>query len=211
VLPYSAFGVDVPAPGVGPVPAGKYTVDKAHASVVFRVSHMGFSQWTARFTRFDADLNFDPAKPATSRIDVTIDPASITPDNPPPGFVEILQGTQLFDVGHFQRMTYRSTRVESLGEHGLRITGDLTLHGVTKPVVLDATYNGGYVGHPMDPHARIGFSAHGTLKRSDFGMGFGVPQPGSTMGVGDVVQFAIEVEFAGPPWAGAPKTPVARN
>ena len=55
----------------------------------------------------------------------------------------------------------------------------------------------------MNPHARIGFSAHETLKRSDFGMGFGVPQPGSTMGVGHVVEFTIEAEFSGPAWAGA--------
>jgi len=55
----------------------------------------------------------------------------------------------------------------------------------------------------MDPHARIGFSAHGTLKRSDFGIAFGIPQPGSTMGVSDAVEFSIEAEFSGPAWAGA--------
>jgi polyisoprenoid-binding protein YceI len=209
VLPYSASGANVPEAGAGPIPAGQYTVDKAHASLVFNVDHLGFSHWTARFTRFDANLQFDPAKPATSRVDVTIDPVSLTPDNPPPGFLEILQGAQFFDVGHYQRMTFHSTRVESVGQNGLRITGDLTLHGITKPVVLDATYNGGYVGHPMDPHARIGFSAHGALQRSEFGMGFGVPQPGSTMGVGDVVQFVIEAEFSGPAWAGAAKPPAA--
>lgn len=209
VLPYTACGANAPEAGTGAIPAGKYAVDKAHASLVFRVDHLGFSHWTARFTHFDADLQFDPAKPASSRVEVSIDPASLTPDNPPPGFIEILQGAQFFDVGHFQHMTFRSTRVEAVGPNGLRITGDLTLHGVTKPVVLDATYNGGYAGHPMDPRARIGFSAHGALKRSDFGMGFGVPQPGSTMGVGDVVQFAIEMELSGPAWAGAPKTPTA--
>src|SRR5579871_2891735 len=122
VLPYSASAADVPAPIAGPVPAGKYTVDKPHASLVFRVSHMGFSHWTARFTRFDANLQFDPAKPATSRIDVKIDPASITPDNPPAGFIDILTGAQLFDVSHFPQMTFRSTRVEPVGQNGLRIT-----------------------------------------------------------------------------------------
>jgi polyisoprenoid-binding protein YceI len=207
VLPYSLCGASVPEPGTGAVPAGKYALDKAHASLVFRVDHLGFSHWTARFTRFDADLQFDPAKPAGSQVSVTIDPASITPDNPPPGFVATLQGAQLLDVGRYLQMTYRSTRVERVGQNGLRISGELTLHGVTRPLVLDAKYNGGYVGHPMDPHARIGFSAHGALKRSDFGIAFGIPQPGSTMGVGDVVEFVIEAEFSGPPWAGAANLP----
>jgi polyisoprenoid-binding protein YceI len=206
--PYLAYGADaVPEPGVGSVPAGNYTLDKPHASLVFRVSHLGFSHWTARFTKFDAKLQFDPAKPATSRVTVTIDPVSITPDNPPPGFVAALRGAQWLDAGQFPQITYRSTRVEPVGQNALRISGDLTLHGTTKPVVLDATFNGGYIGHPMDPHARIGFSAHGTLKRSDFGIAFGIPQPGSTMGVSDAVEFSIESEFSGPAWAGAGKTP----
>jgi polyisoprenoid-binding protein YceI len=136
-------------------------------------------------------------------VTVTIDPASLTPDNPPPGFVASLLGAQWLNAGKFPEMTYRSTRVERVGQNGLRITGDMTLHGATHPVVLEATYNGGYIGHPMDPHARIGFSAHGTLKRSDFGIAFGIPEPGSTMGVGDTVEFAIETEFSGPAWAGA--------
>jgi polyisoprenoid-binding protein YceI len=208
-VPCSAGAVDVPEPGKGSIPAGRYSLDKAHASLVFRVSHMGFSQWTARFTRFDANLQFDPAKRGAAKVDVTIDPASITPDNPPPGFVATLQGAEFFNVGQFAQMSYRSKRVEPVGSNGLRIFGELTLHGATKPVVLDATYNGGYIGHPMDPHARIGFSAHGTLKRSDFGMGFGVPQPGSNMGVGDVVEFSIEAEFSGPAWAGAAGSPPA--
>jgi polyisoprenoid-binding protein YceI len=68
---------------------------------------------------------------------------------------------------------------------------------------MEATYNGGWPGIPQDPHARIGFSATGELSRTAFGMGFGVPAPGTTMGVGDAVSFEIEVEFSGPEWAGA--------
>jgi polyisoprenoid-binding protein YceI len=92
-----------------------------------------------------------------------------------------------------------------VGANGLRITGDFTLHGVTKPVVLNATYNGGYAGHPFDPHARIGFSATGKLKRSDFGVAYGIPAPGTTMGVGDDVDIVIETEFSGPPLPEAAK------
>ena len=83
------------------------------------------------------------------------------------------------------------------------------LHGVTRPIVLEATYNGGYSGHPMDPQARVGFSAQGTLRRSDFGIAGGIPGVGSNMGVGDQVAIVIESEFQGPPKAPAAEAPKA--
>jgi polyisoprenoid-binding protein YceI len=101
----------------------------------------------------------------------------------------------------FPQMTFRSTAVEVTAPNTMRITGDFTLHGVTRPVTLDATFNGGYAGHPMDPNARIGFSAHGSLNRSDFGIAAGIPEPGTKMGVSDAVEIIIEAEFSGPPLA----------
>ncbi|HYM35134.1 MAG TPA: YceI family protein, partial [Steroidobacteraceae bacterium] len=118
--------------------------------------------------------------------------------NPPEGFVDALLGEQWLNAAQFPQMTFKSTKLESTGANSVRIVGDFTLHGVTKPAVLEATFNGGYAGHPMDPHARIGFSAHGSLKRSEFGIAYGIPEPGSTMGVSDEVQVAIEAEFSGP-------------
>jgi polyisoprenoid-binding protein YceI len=67
-------------------------------------------------------------------------------------------------------------------------------------MALEATFNGGYAGHPMDKHARIGFSASGSLKRSEFGISFGVPTPSAPLGVGDDVDVIIEAEFNGPAW-----------
>jgi polyisoprenoid-binding protein YceI len=189
----------VPPPSMAPVPAGAYTVDKAHSSLVMRLDHLGFSHFTARFTRFDAELKFDPVNLAASSAKVTVDPKSIDSDNAPAGFMDQLRGEMWLNVAKYPQITFRSTKVEGAGTKGMRITGDLTLHGVTKPVVLNATYNGGYAGHPMDPHARIGFSATGTFKRSDFGMAYGIPAPGTTMGVGDAVNLVIEAEFSGPP------------
>jgi polyisoprenoid-binding protein YceI len=88
------------------------------------------------------------------------------------------------------------------GAKSMVITATLDLRGVTRPVVLTGTFNGGYPGMPkMDPQARVGFSAHGAFKRSDFGMTYGVPAPGTTMGVGDLIDFSIEAEFNGPPLA----------
>lgn len=182
-----------------PIPAGDYTLDKAHASLVFQLSHLGFSRFTARFTRFDARLAFDPAKLTSARLEATIDPRSISSDNPPAGFLESLQGAQWLDAVKFDTMTFRSTDVAAAGPQRLRVTGDFTLHGVTKPVALLVTFNGGYAGHPMDPNARIGFSALGTLKRSDFGIALGIPAPGTTMGVGDEIEIALQAEFIGPP------------
>jgi polyisoprenoid-binding protein YceI len=194
-------GCSDPSPAVKTpeVPAGEYTLDKAHSSLTFRVSHLGFSNYTAQFKRFDARLQFDPQKPENSAITVTIDPRSLDVDSPPAGFIELLQNEAWFNVAKFPEMTFRSRRVEPTGPATMRIHGELELRGTKQPVTLDATFNGGYAGHPLEPQARIGFSARGTLQRSKFGMITGVPEPGSTFGVGDDVEVIIESEFNGPP------------
>ena len=209
VLAGNASAADAPPPSPLRIPAGDYTLDKAHSSLVFRVSHLGFSNFTGRFARFDARLFFDPTRPTVARLDVTIDPRSIESDNPPSGFLAMLQGADWLDAERYPEMKFRSTSVTSLGGRRLRVRGDLTLHGATKPIELVATFNGGYAGHPMDPHARIGFSARSRLKRSDFGISLGIPPPGSQMGVGDAVELFIETEFNGPPLPGSPAASVA--
>jgi len=181
-------------------PAGQYYIDKSHTSVVFRVNHLGFSRYTAQFSRVDGKLQFDPANPTAMKVEATIDPTSLVLNAPPAGFLDKLMGNEWFDAAKFPQITFRSTKVELTGATGAKVSGDLTLHGVTKPVVLDVTYNGGYPPNSFDPGgSRIGFSAHGTLKRSAFGIAYGVPAPGSTMGVSDDVEFAIETEFSSNP------------
>lgn len=191
------------------IPAGAYTLDKPHSTIVFRVSHLGFSNYTAAFADFDAKLNLDPAKPELSTLEVTVDPRSLTLQAPPAGFKEELTGPHWLDAGQYPAITFKSTKVDVTGPNTAKVTGDFTLHGVTKPLTLETTFNGGYAGHPMDPHARAGFSATGTFKRSDFGMAYGVPAPGTTMGVSDEVAVTIETEFSGPPLAAAPAPPPA--
>ncbi|MGH1557788.1 YceI family protein [Caulobacter segnis] len=202
--PAAAPTATAPKPPKADIPAGDYTLDKHHATLVFRVSHLGFSNYTGAFADFDAKLHFDQNNAAASTLEATINPMSLTIPAPPEGFLAELTGPQWLNTATYPAITFKSTKVETTGPDTGKVTGDLTLHGVTKPVVLDVTYNGGYAGHPMDPHARIGFSAKGTFKRSDFGIAYGVPAPGSTMGVGDEVQVAIEAEFGGPPLATAP-------
>jgi len=182
-------------------PAGTYKLDKAHASLDFRVSHIGFSNYTARFANWDAELQLDPKNPSASSVTATVDPASLMLPAPPKGFLDELLNEKWLGAKQFPQMTFKSTKVELTGPNTAKITGDLTLKGVTQPVTLDATFNGGYAGHPYDPNARIGFSAKGALTRADFGVKEGVPPPGSTMGVSDNVDIIIEAEFNGPPKA----------
>lgn len=181
-------------------PAGEYRLDKSHASLIFRVDHAGFSKYTAKFADFDATLRFDPDDPKTMSVVATIDPASLVLDHPPEGFLATLTDEAWLGAGAHPQMTFRSTRVEVTGARTARVLGELTLKGATQPVSFEATFNGGYAGFPVyDPNGRVGFSARGSLSRSAFGVSEGLPPPGSTMGVGDLVEFEIEAEFTGPP------------
>jgi polyisoprenoid-binding protein YceI len=180
-------------------PAGQYQIDKAHASLLMRVSHLGFSTYTTRFSRFDAQLTFDPSNIPASKVVTTIDASSFEMDAAPQVCFDIMKGPQMLDTVKFPQIVFKSERIRMTGAKSMEISGTLTLHGVTRPLVLTATFNGGYPGLPnMDPHARVGFSAHGSFKRSDFGMTFGIPAPGTTMGVGDLIDYSIEAEFTGP-------------
>jgi polyisoprenoid-binding protein YceI len=202
----SAQAADRTVPAATEVPAGTYALDRNHASLIFRVNHLGFSHYTARFTRFDARLEFDPVHPAAASVTATIDPSSIETDNPDPtlDFDHQLQNRDWLNTAEFPEMTFRSTGLELTGPNTARMTGELDLHGVTRPVTLAVTFNGGYASHPLDPFgARIGFSAQGSLTRSEFGIAEGLPPPGSDFGVSDDVQVVIEAEFTRPSEAAA--------
>jgi polyisoprenoid-binding protein YceI len=189
------------APQDSSPPAGTYLLDKTHASLVLRVDHLGLSNYTLRFTRLDATLDFDPADLARSSVKATIDARSIETDFPEPERVDFdaqLRSEQWLDTARFPEMRYESTRVQLIGANRLRIDGELTLHGVTRSVPLEATFNGGFARHPLGGNAQIGFSATGSLKRSDFGITFALPPPKSTFGVGDEISIALELEFSKP-------------
>ena len=181
------------------VPAQTFTLDPAHSTVVFRVNHMGLSTFSSGFDKVTASLTLDPENPTAAQLSVQIDPASIDLPSPAPeGFMDMLMSDMLFDAVAFPEITYVSDSITLTGETTATIAGTLTLHGVSQPVTLEATFNGGYGQQPFEPNARIGFSATGELSRSAFGMGFGVPAPGTTIGVGDMVTFHIETEWIGP-------------
>ncbi len=182
------------APGVSStkpadLPAGHYVLDKTHASVVAKIKHMGFSNYQFRFTKVDASFDYDPKAPEAAKISVTIDPASVDTATGADAFGlkfnKELAGDGWLEANKFPTATFVSTKVEPATG---KVYGDFTLHGVTKPIVLDVTFNG--VGSGFVPGSvKTGFSASTTIKRSEFGVTKYVPL------VGDDVQLNIEVEF----------------
>lgn len=194
------------APEATEAPAGDYKLDKSHASLVFKVDHIGYSGYTGSFDDFDAALSFDPKAPEKMSVTATINVGSLDIPAPPDGFLDELKSPAWLNAVEFPSMIFRSTSVSLTGPATARIDGELDFRGVTAPIAFDATFNGGYAGFPpYDPAARIGFSAKGSLQRSVFGLLVGVPTEEAPVGVGDDVTFEIEAEFNGPPTAAAPQ------
>jgi polyisoprenoid-binding protein YceI len=162
-----------------------YGFDKAHTQIYFSVNHLGFSNSRGRFLNFDGTLQLDRAAPASSMVDVSIDTASIEMNDQ--AWNDHMKNADFFNVEKFPAMTFKSTSVEVTGENTANVTGDLTLLGVTKPVVMAVTHNKSDV-HPYSGKMVAGFSATTNIKRSDFGMNYGLPA------VGDDVAINIEVE-----------------
>ena len=171
---------------IGNAPSGHYALEKNHANITFKVLHMGYAFYTMRFNEFDATLDLDAAKPEASRVQASITPASLDANNPK--LTEHVGTADFLDYAQYPTITFRSTGIEKTGANTGTITGDLTLHGVTKPVVLKAVFNGGGM-HPMLKQYDVGFSATTTIKRSDFGVSGFIPA------VGDEVYVMIEAEF----------------
>jgi polyisoprenoid-binding protein YceI len=175
------------------VPSGTYVVDPTHASIVWRVSHLGLAKYTARFNRFDATIDFNVEDPAASSVQVSIDPTSVDTDYPnierKDFNAELAQETKFFNAGEFPAITFTSTDIDVTGDRTGAITGDLTMLGVTRPVTLAVTMNGYLEQHPFANVPAIGFSGVTTVKRSDWGFDWGLQV------VGDEVEVLIEAEF----------------
>lgn len=178
---------------VDEMPSGIYHLDKNHASVTWKISHLGLSHYTARFATMDATLLFDAKDPIKSTLRATVDPASIRTDYPnheEKDFDAILaKDKEWFNAGAFPNISFESTKVEKTGEHTGKVHGTLTMLGVTKPLVLDVTFNRAYINNPFANAPTLGFSATTTLMRSDWGLKNYVPM------IGDEVRVFIEVEF----------------
>ncbi len=162
-----------------------YKLDPKHTMVLFSWNHFGFSNPTANLGIGEGTLVYDEANPAKSSVEVTMPLANL--DTHVSALDEHLKKPDFFDAEKYPVVTFKSTRVEPLGGNKFKVTGDLTVHGVTKPVVLDATLNKAGM-QPMLKVPAVGFDATGTLRRSDFGVGAYVPN------VSDEVQLRITTE-----------------
>ena len=175
------------APEVAPitVAAGTYTLDPTHTDVLVQWSHMGFSNPSAHFGNAEGTLVYDATDVTKSTVEVTLPLSGLNSFTAK--FDEHLRSADFFDAAKFPTATFKSTKVEAAGTNKLTVTGDLTVKGITKPVTLDVTLNGAGE-HPMAKKQAIGFSATGTLKRTDFGVGAYAPN------VSDEVQLRITTE-----------------
>lgn len=163
----------------------RYEFDKAHTQIIFAVNHLGFSNSHGKFLDFDGFFDFNRAEPDRSKVDVTIKTASIDLDHQK--WNDHMKSDDFFDVEKFPEMTFKSTAVEITGTKTAKITGDLTILETTKPVVLDVVFNKAAV-HTFNQKYVAGFSATANIKRSDFGMKYGLPL------IGDDVALNIQVE-----------------
>jgi polyisoprenoid-binding protein YceI len=170
--------------------ADTYEIDPAHTSVQFSVRHMMISNVRGEFTKVAGKATGDVANPAAATVEATIDAASIDTRNEKRD--EHLRSPDFLDVAKFPTITFKSTKVEKAGE-GWKLSGDLTLHGVTKPVVLDVT---NVTPPTKDPwgNTRIGASATTKINRQDYGIVFNKTLDGGGVLVGDEIAITIDVE-----------------
>ena len=162
-----------------------YTIDPDHTSVLFFVNHLGFSNVQGEFTDVTGTFHFDEARIGDSRVDVTIRAASV--DTDVPALDKHLRNADFLDVDKYPAIRFKSTGVALSGPKTGTLTGDLTMHGVTRPVTLDVTFNKAGE-HPFSKVWTAGFSARGVLNRSDHGIRYGLPV------IGDAVEIRIELE-----------------
>lgn len=167
------------------VPAGDYVLDKRHASLIARVPHLGgFSRYTLRFTGLDGSFTYDPANWQATKVTFSVDPRSA--DTGDAGFNRDIAG--FLGADKYPQITFTSTAVNAGADGQGTVTGDLNFHGVTKPVTLNATFNGVGPGL-MGAGTRLGFSGATRIKRSDFGA------TAVSQWAGDDVDLEFEIEF----------------
>ena len=165
---------------------GTYVTDPGHTKITWSLTHFGFSTYVGQFSKVAATLKLDPKAPQSADLQVTIDTASVGTLNP--ALDTHLKAPDFLDVAKFPQASFKSTAVKVTGERTADVTGDLTLHGVTKPVTLQVTFiQGGQ--NPLDKKYSLGFQARTVIKRSEFGVKAYSPA------VGEEVTLQIDTEL----------------
>ena len=168
----------------------KWDLDLVHSSINFTVRHLMVSKVHGRFANWSGTLSFDPSNPTSGQVDVQIDAASIdTRDAQRDGH---LKSADFLETDAHPHITFKSTKVEKKSGNDYSVSGNLTIHGTTKPVVLDVEYS----GYAKDPWGgeRIGFSAHTSINRKDFGLAWNQALETGGILVGEKVEIQIELE-----------------
>jgi polyisoprenoid-binding protein YceI len=168
------------------VQAGTYALEPSHTRVVFSVSHMGFSTWYGDFTGASGVAHLDPRRPTASQVQVSIPTASVTTTNAK--LDGELKSADWFDAGKYPTISFKSRGITVTGPNRGIIEGDLSFHGVTRPVRLEARFNGAGV-NPLSKAYTVGFDATAHFKRSQFGVTKYVPL------IGDDVNLLISAAF----------------
>ena len=166
-----------------------YKLDPNHTIVLAQWDHFGYSHPVANFGQVDGSLVYDAVNVAASSVNVVLPLAGL--NSFVPDFDEHLRSADFFDAAKFPKATFKSTKVEAAGEGKLKVTGDLTVKDITRPVVLDVTLNKA-ADHPMTKAPTIGFDATTTLSRTEFGVGNYAPA------VSDEVELRITTEASVP-------------
>jgi polyisoprenoid-binding protein YceI len=173
----------------GAAAASTYNIDPNHAQVQFTYQHFAYSNLSGRFSQPTGSFDFDPAKPENSSIDVQIPMNTLSTGVPK--LDAHMSSPDMFDVAKFPTASFKSSKVTVTGKNMLDVAGNLTIHGVTKPVVLAVKINRAGM-HPMKNVMTAGFDASATIKRSDFGVDFMLPK------IADEVKLFISMEASEP-------------
>jgi len=182
-LPFAANAQDVTA---ADLMSGEYSADPAHSAIMFQTNHLGLSTFVARFDDYTTDLKLDADDFSKSSLVVTVKPASV--DINLPLFAEHMSAPNWFDVENYPEVTFKSTKFEQTSPTTGKVTGDLTIKGITKPVTLDVRLVGAGM-HPMAQVPAFGIEARGVVTRSEYNLTYGIPM------VPDEVKLIINAEF----------------
>ncbi len=172
--------------GIVQLEKGSYKLDQTHVTVLFKINHMGLSTFVGRFNKVDASLEFDPNNIAAAKLSAVIDVASLDANNP--DLEETLRGGSWLDTEKYPQAFFKTTSVSVLDQNSAVFTGELTLHGVTAPINLTVTFNGG-ANNMLTGFYTLGFSATSTFSRSTFGVDYLIPA------IGDAVAIEVFAEF----------------
>jgi polyisoprenoid-binding protein YceI len=170
-----------------PIPAGTYDIDGVHSQLGFAIRHLGISTVRGTFVDFTGSLTVGADLASTA---VTLDAQMASVNTGNAGRDGHLHSDHFFDVANHPTMTFRTKGIKEVGAN-YELQGDLTIRGVTKPITLAVEFNGSGV-NPMNQNTHFGFSASGSIKRTDFGVDFGVPM------VSENVQLNIDAQFVQP-------------